>query len=212
MCGTYSLSVDLENLPRPIKNSLSSKHKKNYQPRELIRPSEPILSLKAEGEKTSASLMLWGLIPSWAKNLEKCPKPFNARAETILDKPTFRNAWRHHRCLIPASAFYEKSHLIKRKDSAVFWLAGLWNRWISADGSEIDTCSVITTQSNNLVKPIHSRMPLIISMGFENYWIKQKDALELRTLERILLDKWSPEGWIVKPMLSTKKSYQMSLF
>ena len=107
----------------------------NYEPQILIKPGSPILVLKNEG-KTQTSIMLWGFISEWSKDPfdNTRPKPFNARSESVAEKKLFRASWRHRRCLIPASGFLEKGHLIGRKDSQTFWIGGLWNRWMSKNG------------------------------------------------------------------------------
>ena len=84
---------------------------------------------------------------------------------------------------MPASGFFEKGHRIRRKDSQTFWLAGIWNRWMSPEGSELETCCVLTTAPNELVRPFHRRMPVIIPNGLEEYWMSSvKDVVELREL------------------------------
>ena len=101
--------------------------------------------------------MLWGLLPGWVKDPRAGPRPINARAETLAEKASFRGPWRHHRCLMPANGFYERGQLIEQREAPLFWLAGLWDRWIGADGSELETCCVITTRPNDLIKPLHDR-------------------------------------------------------
>ena len=132
------------------------------------------------------SHMLWGLLPGWVKDPLQAPRPINARAETIAEKASFRGPWRHHRCLLPSTGFFEKGHLIQRKDRQLFWLAGVWDRWIGPDGSEVETCCVITTQPNSLVAPLHDRMPVIIPEGLESIWLEPGDGAHRRALEPML--------------------------
>ncbi|KGG14138.1 hypothetical protein EV05_0027 [Prochlorococcus sp. MIT 0601] len=157
--------------------------------------------------------MLWGFVAEWVQDPfdPSRARPFNARAETIREKQFFKNSWRHKRCLLPASGFFERGYRIRRKDCKPFWLAGIWNRWMGPEGSELETCCVITTQSNQLMKPLHNRMPAIIPHGLEETWIApQKTEQELKTLQP-LLNEWSAENWVAE---STKVSTtnQMSLF
>jgi putative SOS response-associated peptidase YedK len=126
------------------------------------------------------------------------PRPFNARSETVAEKVSFRGAWRHRRCLLPADAFYEKGHRIQRRDGALFWLAGIWDRWIGPDGSEVESCCVLTTAPNALVAPLHNRMPVIVPDGLEQAWLETKDGPGLRALEP-LLQGWDPEEWQSQP-------------
>ena len=174
---------------------------KNYEPQILIKPGSPILVLKNEG-KTQTSIMLWGFISEWSKDPfdNTRPKPFNARSESVEEKKLFHASWRHKRCLIPASGFLEKGHLIGRKDSQTFWLGGLWNRWMSREGCELESCCVLTTEPNYLVKQFHNRMPVIIPNGLEDEWISSvKNSQDLKALKP-LMTKWDPEEWTAEPI------------
>ena len=212
MCGRYQLATEFEHLPSLLKKNLPNRFKENYSKQELIRPTDPVLVLRNEG-KTSTSIMLWGFISEWAKNPfdSKIPRPFNARAETVGEKKLFRGSWRHKRCLLPASGFFEKGYILRRKDEQPFWLGGIWNKWMSSDGSELESCCVLTTQSNELVKPIHNRMPVIIPNGLEEDWIASvKDLTELSLLNPILAG-WSPDEWKAE-LISKPSIYQTSFF
>jgi putative SOS response-associated peptidase YedK len=127
-------------------------------------------------------------------------RPFNARGETVPEKASFRGPWRHRRCLLPADGFYEKGRLIRRSDGAPFWLAGLWDRWIGPDGSEVESCCVITTAANGLIRPLHDRMPVLLPDGLEQAWLAAVDGPGLRALEP-LLGGWDPAGWEIQPPL-----------
>ena len=131
MCGRYELITKFEELPSLLKKDLPKGFEQNYSKQELIRPNDPVVVLKNEG-RTTTSIMLWGYISEWAKDpFDKAkPKPFNARSETVGEKKLFRGSWRYKRCLMPASGFFEKGYLIRRKDKQPFWLGGIWNRWI----------------------------------------------------------------------------------
>ncbi len=212
MCGSFELTTKFENLPLVLKKDLPAGFKEKYTTQELIKPTDPVLVLKNEG-KISTTLMLWGFISEWAKDPfdPSMPRPFNARAETVGEKKLFRGSWRHRRCVLPANGFHEKSHRISRKDSNPFWLAGIWNIWTSPEGSELQTCCVLTSPPNDLVRPFHNRMPVIIPNGLEEEWIAPvKDRLSLKALEPILIG-WSPEEWKVEP-INKPSLYQMSLF
>ena len=212
MCGKYELITKFEKLPSILKKDLPPDLEKRYEQQKSIKPNDPVIVLKNEG-KTSTSLMVWGFISNWAKDPFdfSIPKPFNARAETIKEKKLFIESWKHKRCVLPASGFYEKGYLISRKDSQPFWLAGIWNRWMSRDGSELDSCCVLTTKPNELIKPLHDRMPVIIPNELiENWLAPVKGIAELKELEPMLCG-WSPDQWVVKP-ISKQTSLQMCLF
>jgi len=207
MCGRYALSTPLSQLPAALLDSMDQEHRTRYAPRDLIVPGEPLLVYRSDQSGPEASLMLWGLIPGWLKDPSQGPRPFNARSETVADKPSFRGSWRHRRCLIPASCFFEKGRAIRRIDRQPFWLAGLWERWLGSDGSEVDSCTVLTTSPNQLVKPLHHRMPVLIPQGLEEAWMSALDGQQLRALEP-LLSPWDPSGWEV---VSGKDDGQLSL-
>jgi len=124
-------------------------------------------------------LVRWGLIPSWCKDPSQLPLMINARAESAADKPSFRGAMRHHRCLIPADGFYEwrrsgaskQPFFIRRRDGGPIAMAGLWDSWLGADGSEIDTGAILTTGANALMATIHDRMPVIVAPQDWQAWL-----------------------------------------
>ena len=212
MCGRYELITEFKKLPALLKKDLPKDFSNNYAKQNLIKPTDPVLVLKNEG-KTTTSIMLWGFISEWSKDpFDKSrPKPFNARAESVKTNKLFRGSWRHKRCLLPASGFIEKDYRISRKDSKPFWLAGIWNRWMSKEGSELESCCVLTTEPNELIKPIHNRMPVIIPFDLEEEWIASiKSANELKALEP-LLTKWSPQEWKAEP-IKVSNNAQLQLF
>jgi len=203
MCGRFALESPLPVLQQRLQGELPSGLAAHYAPRALIRPGEPVLIQHQEHGRLETALVLWGLVPDWVKDPlapgpdgRARPRPFNARSETVAEKATFRGAWRHRRCLIPADGFFEKGHRIARADGAPFWLAGLWERWIGPDGSELESCCVLTTRPNGLLAPLHDRMPVLIPEGLEQPWLDPVDGPGLRALEP-LLEPWDPAGWCV---------------
>ncbi len=168
MCGRFTLTIDPAHLQEAfpwavIPNDLT--------PRFNIAPSQPVAVIPNTGEKI-VSMYKWGLIPSWSKDPSIGDRMINARSESLAEKPSFRNAYRRRRCLILADGFYEwkpslgnKSKqpiLIRLKDNIPFAFAGLWEHWTAPDGSEILSCTIITTQPNSLLESIHNRMPVIL--------------------------------------------------
>jgi putative SOS response-associated peptidase YedK len=123
--------------------------------------------------------MRWGLIPHWAKEEGIGYKLINTRAETVDSKPAFRQPFKRHRCLIPANGFYEwrktqsgkTPYYIRLKDDSVMGFAGLWDVWTNPEGGRIESCTIITTAANALIKPLHDRMPLIISPDDYDVWL-----------------------------------------
>ena len=126
-------------------------------------------------------------------------------------KKLFSGSWKHKRCLIPANGFFEKKYLIRKDNYETFWLGGIWSKWISPYDGEIESCCILTTEANALVKPLHNRMPVIVPYGYEKHWTEQfKDADKLKDLLPLLLG-WSPDGWLVEE-INNKPTDQMSLF
>ena len=121
----------------------------------------------------------WGLVPFWAKDPKTGNKMINARAETLLEKPAFRNLLKNKRCLVVSDGFYEWKkteqgkipHCIRRKDNALFAFAGLWDQWKDAEGKILQTFTIITCAPNSLMAPIHNHMPVILSPEEENAWL-----------------------------------------
>ncbi len=212
MCGRYGLTTEYEKLPSILKKNLPKGFEKNYSIQQLIKPSSPVIVLKNEG-KISTSLMLWGFISEWAKDPfdTSRPRPINARAETIEQKNLFKGSWKHKRCLLPATFFLEKGHYIRKKNYGTFWLGGIWNKWMNAEGSEIETCCILTTKANKLIQPLHGRMPVIIPNGLEEKWIEPvKNIEELREIKPFL-NGWNSDDWLSEPTNPPIQS-QMCLF
>lgn len=155
-----------------------------------IRPTTSVPTIVTDRE---LQLMRWGLIPGWAKDPKIGSKLFNARAETVADKPSFKKALRFQRCLIPASAFFEwqgtpgakVKQRIARRDGELFGFAGLYDTWQSPDGQRLATCTIITTTPNRVLAPIHNRMPVILLPDDEDAWLSP-DLTEAEALVGLL--------------------------
>ena len=212
MCGRFELKTKYDYLPKILKDEFLYGLKSKYETQNLIRPSDPVLVIKNEG-KMKTTFMYWGFISPWAKSpFEKSkPRPFNARLETVHEKKLFKGSWIHKRCLIPATGFFEKGFRIRKKNYTTFWLGGIWSRWFSSDGTELESFCVLTTNPNQLIKPLHQRMPCIIPNGFEEQWTENfKNPDELNGLLP-LLKGWSSKDWLVEK-LSNSSTSQISLF
>jgi len=149
-------------------------------PRYNIAPSQNVATVRATltARGREIALLRWGLIPSWSKDPAIGNRLINARAETASEKPSFRNAFRRHRCLIPTSGFYEwrrqergkQPYFIRMRDGRPFAFAGLWDRWENPDKGVIETCTILTTAANAVLAPIHDRMPVILpSTGYARW-------------------------------------------
>jgi putative SOS response-associated peptidase YedK len=178
MCGRFSLTAEMSALQEmfPWVNFSTE-----IQPRYNIAPSQSVAVITNDGTN-SLDFFHWGLIPSWAKDIQIGSQLINARAETITEKPSFRISFRRRRCLVLADGFFEwqKQGDSKRKipnyihlvTGKPFAFAGLWERWTSPEGNDIKSCTIITTQPNSLMEPIHNRMPVILRPEDYQVWLR----------------------------------------
>lgn len=181
MCGRFTLTIDPSSLQQAFPWAVIPD---DLFPRYNIAPSQPVAVIPNTGDD-AVSMYKWGLIPSWAKDPSIGNRMINARAESLAEKPSFRNAFRRRRCLILADGFYEWKQdpgvkakqpvYIRMHDNRPFGFAGLWESWKSPDGSEIRSCTIITTQPNELLKPIHNRMPVILPEDAYPHWLATED-------------------------------------
>ncbi|MBE9077538.1 SOS response-associated peptidase [Romeria aff. gracilis LEGE 07310] len=152
------------------------------QPRYNIAPTQPVSAIVENPEQgRQYRVFQWGLIPSWSKDPSIGSRLINARAETVAEKPSFRAAFKRRRCLVVADGFYEWQRVIGQKQKQPFYIqvgegdlfgfAGLWEQWESGDGSYIESCTIITTEPNELMQPIHNRMPVILHPEDYDLWL-----------------------------------------
>ncbi len=190
MCGRFSLNADPTQLKKMFPWLTIPDE---MQPRYNVAPSQPVSVVPNDGQN-KLDFFVWGLIPSWAKDPKMGSRMINARSETVDQKPSFRAAFRRRRCLVLADGFYEwkrtpgtKSKTpmyIKLKSNDTFALAGLWEIWHSNDGSEIRSCTIITTEPNEYLRDIHNRMPVILPREAYQFWLDpgEPDTGELKAL------------------------------
>ncbi|MSR82597.1 MAG: SOS response-associated peptidase [Candidatus Latescibacteria bacterium] len=162
------------------------------QPRYNIAPSQPVAVVRQRGVR-SLDACKWGLVPSWAKDPKIGNRMINARAETLAEKPSYKSALKRRRCLIPASGFYEWRQEGKERiptyihalDELPLALAGLWEEWQSPDGTQLLSCTILTTEANAFMATIHTRMPVILPPAAQEQWLDQEQQ-ELETLLALL--------------------------
>ncbi len=191
MCGRYLLATAPADLARWFDLDTMPELQPRYnvapaQPIPVVRlmapsPPTPLPQNGGEGSKSGRECVLvrWGLIPSWAKEPKADFSTINARAETLLDRPAFRTAFRRRRCLVPADGFYEwkkvgkhkQPHVVRPKDGKPWAFAGLWEHWQGAGGEEVDSATVITTAANEVLRPLHERMPAILPPEHYAAWL-----------------------------------------
>jgi putative SOS response-associated peptidase YedK len=175
MCGRFTQAADGEiifkvfALPEPPA----------MPPRYNIAPTQDVAAVRAVDGGRRLAMLHWGLIPSWAKERAMGARMINARAETLAEKPAFRSAFRARRCLIVADGFYEwqkvggrkQPYFIRFRDGRPFGFAGLWERWHREGEEAVESCTIVTTEANELLAPIHDRMPVIVEPEQFALWL-----------------------------------------
>ncbi len=182
MCGRFSLT-DIGSIFSRFGVIVSKDINKKITPHYNIAPTQKIpVIYKDKNQENKIEFMKWGLVPFWAEDPKIGHKMINARAETLTQKPSFKHLLKSKRCLVPSSGFYEWKRIDKRKvpyyigikNSRIFSFAGLYDNWKDSVGNELKTFTIITTNSNNTLRPIHNRMPVILEREFEEDWLDVK--------------------------------------
>ncbi|PZD93264.1 SOS response-associated peptidase [Paenibacillus sambharensis] len=180
MCGRYTITVTLEELMAHY--LIEESRFPRYEPRYNVAPGQLIPAIIHDGERNRLGGLKWGLIPSWAQDEKIGSRMLNARSETAAVKPAFRQALRQRRCLIPADGFYEWQQVaggkqpmrIIKADGGLFSMAGLYESWVAEDGRRVSSCTILTTAPNELMAPIHDRMPVILQQEDEPLWLDRQ--------------------------------------
>ncbi|UCF39568.1 MAG: SOS response-associated peptidase [Gemmatimonadota bacterium] len=177
MCGRFSQS-QIAELDREIFKLLSVP---TLPPRYNVAPTQEVAVVRQGGDdaERSVGLLRWGLIPHWAKDPGIGNRMINARAESVADKPAFRNSFRERRCLVPADGFYEwaktkhgkQPYYVRVLGGRMFAFAGLWDTWRDSTGNTLDTFTIITTEPNDLLRQVHNRMPVILRPDDYDRWL-----------------------------------------
>jgi putative SOS response-associated peptidase YedK len=179
MCGRFTLFSSGESLIRTFGVAGLPDHliaRYNIAPTQAVT----VVRVNPERRERESALLRWGLVPFWATDPGIGNRLINARAETAAERPAFRAAFRHRRCLVPVDGFYEwrrrrggskQPFFVRMRDGNPFGLAGLWERWEGGDGGVLESCTVLTTDGNAVVAPIHDRMPVIIPPESYDLWL-----------------------------------------
>ena len=177
MCGRFSQTAS----PEVMAQQFELIDPPLFNPRYNIAPSQPVVAIRIEPDTTTRRLvqLRWGLIPSWAKDTKIGNQCINAKAETVAEKPAFRAAFKNRRCLVIATGFYEwqrqgpvkQPMWIGLRSKQPFAFAGLWEHWTPAEGDSLETCTIITTEPNDLMASIHNRMPVILAPTSYDQWL-----------------------------------------
>jgi putative SOS response-associated peptidase YedK len=179
MCSRYSLTSP----PEAVRAYFGYRDTPNFPARFNIAPTQPVAVVARDKEGLRRfRLMRWGLLPSFVKDPKKFPTLINARAEEVLDKPSFRHAMRYRRCLVPADGFYEwtgpkgkrRPFLLRPRRAPLIAFAGIYERWRDGEGGEVDTVAILTCPANRAVAELHDRMPVVLAREHFEAWLDVK--------------------------------------
>jgi putative SOS response-associated peptidase YedK len=175
MCGRYAIT----SAPEVIRALFGFAEQPAFPPRYNVAPTQPVPVVRLADGRRSFALVRWGLIPLWVKDPRTFSILINARGESVLDKPAFRNAMRRRRCLLPADGFYEwkadggrkRPHFIRPRAGGPIAFAGLWECWTGPNGEEVETACIVTTAANRTLRELHDRMPVVIAPAAFDLWL-----------------------------------------
>ena len=176
MCGRYAATLPPEMMVE-LFNLLNSL---DYPPRYNIKPTEPIVAIWEKAGRRTAHFVRWGLVPAWVKDPRDFPLLMNARADTMVDKPAFRDSMKVGRCVIPADGYYEwmvgpdgvkRPYYITRRDGQTMAFAGLYATWTGPDGKAVDSAAILTVDPNLDISDVHDRMPAVLPMEDVGKWL-----------------------------------------
>jgi putative SOS response-associated peptidase YedK len=178
MCGRYAITT----APEAIRRLFRYLEQPNFPPRYNVAPTQPVPIVRMVEGKRQFALVRWGLIPAWVKDPRTFSLVINARAESVLDKPAFKNAMKYRRCLVPADGFYEwkregdrkQPYFVRRKGGGPLAFAGLWESWMGPNGEEQETAAIVTTEASPSIAHIHDRMPVILAPDAFDFWLDPK--------------------------------------
>jgi putative SOS response-associated peptidase YedK len=195
MCARYAITSPAA----AIRALFGYREQADLPARYNVAPTQPIPVVRLIDGRRSLALMRWGFIPAWVRDPRKFSLLINARGETALDKPAFRNAMRRRRCLIPADGFYDwqstapkrRPFFVRARSPGPIALAGLWETWIGPNGEEVDSAVVVTTQANRALSAIHDRMPVVVAPEAFDLWL-DCDRVDAVTAAALIAP--APEG------------------
>lgn len=198
MCGRYFLHSSADQLTRLFGQMPMPALAARFN----IAPTQPVPVVRQDPNgRREMVLVRWGLIPGWSKGPDQRFSMINARAESVAQKPAYRNAFRYRRCLIPADGFYEwkaasdggkQPYVLRPRDNRPIALAGLWEHWQDGQGNEIESCSILVREANAQVRAVHDRMPVVVSPASFDLWL-DIHSQKPQPLETLLAAQQAPE-------------------
>jgi putative SOS response-associated peptidase YedK len=211
MCGRFAQRTD----PKGLAKSFKVAEVPGVEPRYNIAPTQEVLGVYASGDGREMTSYKWGLIPSWAKDTSMGARLINARSETVQEKPAFREAFKKRRCIIPADGFYEwqrtdgkkQPFFFRMRDESPFGFAGLWERWEGEGGQVINSCAILTTEANEVLRPVHDRMPVILQSDDYELWLDE-DMRKLDLVKEMLRPYPAKEmvGYSVSTLINSPRN------
>ena len=208
MCGRFTLTAS----PDQLAALFELPQEPVVVPRYNIAPTQPVAVVRLQPQTAARewALTYWGLVPSWSKDPSMGARMINARAETVTEKPAFRAAFKRRRCLVPTSGFFEwqkqgkgkQPYYITTPDGSPFAIAGLWEYWEGADGSALESCTLLTTSANGLMQPLHDRMPVIVQPADYAQWLGSGRDETPKALDQLqhLLRPYADDGLVAYPV------------
>ena len=210
MCGRFTSLLS----PELLVSVYGVRPPASVAPRYNIAPTQRVHIIREDnaGIRECAEAR-WGLVPHWAKDISIGNKLINARSETVIEKPSFRSAIRHRRCIVPASGFFEWAatpkgkvpHYITARDGSPFSIAGIWETWQAPDGGMLESCALLTTEANSLMATIHERMPVILQPSDFEAWL-DRSGTDPQKLQRVyqpypaeLMQEWPVSTFVNSP-------------
>jgi putative SOS response-associated peptidase YedK len=183
MCGRYAITT----APEAIRALFRYLEQPNFPARYNVAPTQPVPIVRMVEGKRQFALVRWGLIPAWVKDPRGFSLVINARGESVLDKPAFRNAMKYRRCLFPADGFFEwkrdgahkQAYFVRLKSGQPMAFAGLWESWMGPNGEEQETAAIVTTTASHSIAHIHNRMPVIVPPEAFDFWLDPKVDAEM---------------------------------
>jgi putative SOS response-associated peptidase YedK len=175
MCGRYAIT----SAPEAIRALFQYLEQPNFPPRYNVAPTQPVPIVRLSEGVRSFALVRWGLIPAWVKDPRTFSLIINARGESVLERPAFRNAMQRRRCLFPADGFYEwrqeggvrQPSFVRARAGGPLAFAGLWESWTGPNGEEMETAAIVTTRANRTLAPLHDRMPVVVAPEAFDFWL-----------------------------------------
>ncbi len=211
MCGRFAQRSDPKRLAKEFKVAEVPDIETRYN----IAPTQDVLAVRESEDGREMTFLKWGLIPSWAKDTSIGARLINARSETVTEKPSFRQAFKQRRCIIPADGFYEwqrtdgkkQPFFFRMRDESSFGFAGLWERWEGQGREAINSCTILTTEANEVLRPVHDRMPVILHPEEYSLWLEGNERERNLLIE--LLRPYPAEemtGYPVSPLVNSPRS------